>query len=138
MKRLLALLSGTVMTLLLCGGALAQSETPDGRSYESHMTPEQLRRCIQTDYEMTNVYSLIGPRREQMRESQRQLQQTHVQSPDYADLRSLAEQQRLQYNSLVEDYQALAERFNANCTAPYYQVDYVKARNELGYGWSSQ
>ena len=138
MKRLMGFLVGCAASALLCGGALAQSETPDGRSYENHMTPNQLRDCIRTDYEMSNVLSLIEPRRTQMRETQRQLQQTDVQSPDYADLRTRTEQLRLQYNSLVEDYEALAERFNANCTAPYYQVDYVKVRNDLGYGWSSQ
>lgn len=132
------MLLGGVFALLLGGGAVAQSEAPDGRSYEHHLTPEQLRACIATDYEMANVFSLIEPRREQMRETQRQLDQTHVQNPDYADLRSRMEQLRRQHNSLVQDFQALQERFNADCTRPYYQVDYVRAKNELGYGWSTR
>lgn len=138
MTRLATLLLTGAVTLAFATAAQAQSATSDGRSYESHLTPEQLKRCIMIDYEMANVLSLLDPRREQLRATQRELQQTDVQDPRYADLRSRAEQLRMQHNSLVEDFEALSERFNAGCTAPYYQVDYVLVKKELGYGWSSQ
>jgi hypothetical protein len=138
MKRLAGFILTGALALAFAGAAAAQSDTPDGRSYENHLTREQLKRCIMLDYEMANVLSLIDPRRQQMRDTQRELQQTDVQDPRYADLRTRVEQMRLQYNSLVEDYESLTERFNLRCTEPYYQVDYVLVKKELGYGWSSQ
>lgn len=135
MRRLAGIAVGIAFSLVAATAALAQS---DGRSYENHLTPEALRACIVTDYEMSNVLSLIEPRKRQMNEARLELQQTDVESPLYADRRTRLEQLRLQYNSLVEDYEAMAERFNRGCTQTYYQVDYVQIRNQLGYGWSSQ
>ncbi|MEX0924153.1 MAG: hypothetical protein WDZ84_15410 [Rhodovibrionaceae bacterium] len=135
MRRLIGILCGTALYLCLAAAAEAQS---DGRSYANHLTPEALRACLVTDYEMSNILSLIEPRRRQMNEARLELQQTDVESSLYADRRTRLEQLRLQYNSLVEDYEALTERFNGNCTQAYYQVDYVQVKKQLGYGWSSQ
>ncbi len=135
MKRLANILFGSALCVAMASAAQAQS---DGRSYENHLTPEALRACITTDYEMSNILSLIEPRRQQMRQAQRELLSTDVENPHYVQRRTHAEQLRLQYNSLVEDYEALAERFNRDCTQAYYQVDYVQVKKALGYGWSTQ
>lgn len=134
-------LLGLALTLAVLSPATAQFQDPpprEGRSYEFHMTPAQLRTCVVADYERVQILEWIAQREEDLKFAQQQLMREWPTREDYARVRGNYNAVRANYEELIYQENTLVEVLNNDCRKPYYEDDYQDLKAELGFGWTSR
>jgi hypothetical protein len=133
------LLSAALSAAALTPAAAQFSDPPpDNRSYEFHLTPDELRECMVADYERAQLVDLIAARKEDLDAAQQELLTEQASREDYARVRAHYNAVRANYEDLVFQENTLVEILNNDCRKPYYEVDYAKLKEELGFGWTSR
>ena len=129
------------LTVMGLSPATAQFQDPpprEGRSYEFHMTPAQLRTCVVADYERAQLLEWIAQREQDLEYAQQQLMREWPTREDYARVRGNYNAVRASYDELIFQENTLVEVLNNDCRKPYYADDYQLLKEELGFGWTSR